>query len=253
MPDAVQSEAPVQSEASQDDTAGVPLKSVKTASTASISSKHTLPFHMPSFHPQMPHFKSLFHSPSHPDGPSWWWHHHSGAKVWHPHVMPRFDMYETSAAFVVEGELPGSRARAHMTLEWMQPRTLLIQGTLDSTGIFGPQPPEDDREAGAAKPEATNGTEEISIAEPTEEDVKKFKEVSEEDTNDIFATSGSEVTKGAVRSWMSERCIGPYFRSFTFPSAVDEKSIKAVLRDGLLTVTIPKDADLETKGIPIHL
>ncbi|KAB8234385.1 Hsp20/alpha crystallin family protein [Aspergillus alliaceus] len=40
--------------------------------------------------------------------------------------------------------------------------------------------------------------------------------------------------------WISERSTGDFRRSFSFPSTVDPENTRARLRDGVLSVTIPK-------------
>lgn len=50
-----------------------------------------------------------------------------------------------------------------------------------------------------------------------------------------------------------ERFYGSFTRSFSLPETVDEASIKAESKDGILTLTLPKQAPKETlKKIEIH-
>lgn len=44
-------------------------------------------------------------------------------------------------------------------------------------------------------------------------------------------------------SWISERSIGTFQRSFTFPSPVNQNAIHAHLQDGILSITVPKAAE----------
>ena len=50
-----------------------------------------------------------------------------------------------------------------------------------------------------------------------------------------------------------ERSYGAFARSFTLPSAVDDKRIEAEFRDGVLTVHLPKTAEAGTNGKPIEI
>ncbi|KAI9925945.1 hypothetical protein MW887_005751 [Aspergillus wentii] len=53
--------------------------------------------------------------------------------------------------------------------------------------------------------------------------------------------------------WISERSMGDFRRSFSFPSPVDRDATHAHLRDGILTVTVPKTMKHEeTKKITIE-
>jgi len=50
-----------------------------------------------------------------------------------------------------------------------------------------------------------------------------------------------------------ERFYGSFTRSFSLPETIDEASIKAESKDGILTLTLPKQAPQETlKKIEIH-
>jgi HSP20 family molecular chaperone IbpA len=55
------------------------------------------------------------------------------------------------------------------------------------------------------------------------------------------------------RRLLSERFIGEFMRSFTFPMEVDADDMKASLSDGLLRITVLKTADTvtEAKRIPV--
>lgn len=50
-----------------------------------------------------------------------------------------------------------------------------------------------------------------------------------------------------------ERNYGAFSRSFTLPTAVDDKRIKAEFHDGLLTVHVPKSAEAKSNGKPIEI
>ncbi|KAE8363219.1 HSP20-like chaperone [Aspergillus caelatus] len=53
--------------------------------------------------------------------------------------------------------------------------------------------------------------------------------------------------------WVSERSMGDFRRSFCFPSPVDRDATHAHLRDGILTVTVPKTMKHEeTKKITVE-
>ncbi|KAF7589557.1 hypothetical protein BBP40_004181 [Aspergillus hancockii] len=63
-----------------------------------------------------------------------------------------------------------------------------------------------------------------------------------------------EVTKAEnkPRFWVSERSIGEFHRSFTFPSRVDQDSVKASLKNGILSLVVPKAAAHGAKKITIE-
>ncbi|HEY7234144.1 MAG TPA: Hsp20/alpha crystallin family protein [Gemmatimonadaceae bacterium] len=50
-----------------------------------------------------------------------------------------------------------------------------------------------------------------------------------------------------------ERSYGSFTRTFALPRAVDDKHIKAEFHDGVLTVHLPKSADMKRNGKPIDI
>ena len=48
-----------------------------------------------------------------------------------------------------------------------------------------------------------------------------------------------------------ERTYGSFTRSFTLPEGIDDAAIHADLRDGVLTVLVPKKPEAQPKKIPV--
>ena len=40
--------------------------------------------------------------------------------------------------------------------------------------------------------------------------------------------------------WVSERSVGDFMRTFNFPSAVDQEKCKASMKNGILSIKVPK-------------
>ena len=54
--------------------------------------------------------------------------------------------------------------------------------------------------------------------------------------------------------WVSERSVGEFSRSFNFPSAIDEEKAEAKLKNGVLSLTVPKSASAKnTKKVPVQI
>jgi len=49
-----------------------------------------------------------------------------------------------------------------------------------------------------------------------------------------------------------ERRFGPYFRALVLPSAVDSSRIKAIYKDGLLEIRLPKREEAKPRAIPVE-
>ena len=73
-------------------------------------------------------------------------------------------------------------------------------------------------------------------------------------SNGVLTISGSkkeETERKEQEMHIVERSYGAFRRSFTLPCAVDEATVKADFKDGVLRVTLPKMAEPEGKKIEI--
>ena len=62
----------------------------------------------------------------------------------------------------------------------------------------------------------------------------------------------SAVEKKDLTCHRVERFFGKFYRSFTFPTAVNAEKISAAYKDGILTVSVPKAEETKPKQITIH-
>jgi len=83
----------------------------------------------------------------------------------------------------------------------------------------------------------------------------KSNEVDISITDEVVTVRG-ERTPGhdaADERHFTKECYwGPFSRSYVLPIAVNADQAKAVLKDGLLRITIPKDDKVKTKSIKIN-
>ncbi|KAJ5151432.1 30 kDa heat shock protein [Penicillium canariense] len=126
---------------------------------------------------------------------------------------PRFDVRESEEAFHLDGELPGI-AQKDIDIEFTDPQTLVVKGRTE-------------REYSTAEPEEQAGTEQA------------------------VATT-EKASKVSHRYWASERSVGEFSRSFSFPNGIDQDKVKASLKNGILSVTVPKSTASATKKITIE-
>jgi len=54
-----------------------------------------------------------------------------------------------------------------------------------------------------------------------------------------------------AKYWLSERSVGEFSRSFNFPTQVDQDSVTANFKDGILNILVPKVKKHESKRIAI--
>lgn len=138
---------------------------------------------------------------------------------------PNFDVHETDKAYILEGELPGLEDKRAIHLEFTDPQTLLVRGRIERSHQIG-QPP---RVTEAEDSETSKGKNQ-------EEKAKSHEENGQE--NGGKQESGHKNQQ--PRYWVSERSVGEFQRSFSFPTPVDVDNVKAGLEHGILKVTVPK-------------
>ena len=144
---------------------------------------------------------------------------------------PRFDVKETKDAYELHGDLPGIEQQ-DINIEWSTPDTLAISGRVERHSEKGTPP---------KVVEAAEASEEKSH-QPTVEDEPEAEGSKKEETAVATTETAQEVQKRPEESkfWLSERSVGEYHRSFTFPAPVDHDSVKASLKNGVLSVVVPK-------------
>jgi HSP20 family protein len=160
---------------------------------------------------------------------------------------PRFDLKEIKDAYVLEGELPGVD-QANISIEFTDEHTLVVSGRSEVV-----------REEGS-RPEA--------IEDASTKDQAAIKDAPRkatvEDEDGGAATPSAEVSTQVVKPdenqkkdpehtyWVSERVSGSFTRSFSFPARVKQDEVKASLKNGILTITVPKAGAPESRRITIE-
>lgn len=130
---------------------------------------------------------------------------------------PKFDVKEAKDNYVLEGELPGIDQK-DVVIEFSDEQTLTIRGRTERTKEEGTKP--------------TPATEVDGKGEPVQESASK----------EVAATGPNEVAKHEPQHtyWVSERSVGEFARSFSFPNPVDQENVKASMRNGILSIVVPK-------------
>lgn len=157
---------------------------------------------------------------------------------------PRFDVREVKEAYHLDGELPGINQK-DIEIEFTDPQTLVIKGKVERE--YNTTNAEE-----TAEKESTSGASTPSH-QPTVED-----EVEGKDSAAVVTkpdTTTKQVSKPAApdyKYWVSERSIGQFHRTFNFPERVDQDGVRASLKDGILSVVVPKAAAPALKKIRIE-
>ncbi|KAF2221832.1 heat shock protein 30 [Elsinoe ampelina] len=160
--------------------------------------------------------------------------------------QPRFDVKESKEAYELEGELPGIDQK-DVSIEFTDPQTLQIRGRTEKSYEAGTRPGIEGQEQGRItdaekyhKPSVEEDDTTMSGANP---DAKQSTEVSTETKQQEAPTH---------RYWVSERSVGEFSRSFNFPTRVDQEKVKASLKNGVLSILVPKAAAPVARRINIE-
>jgi HSP20 family molecular chaperone IbpA len=147
---------------------------------------------------------------------------------------PRFDVRESKDAYHLDGELPGI-AQKDIEIEFSDPQTLNIKGR--AVREYHSNNVDNETEnANAPKP--------ASVEDENNDNDKAVQKTSDK----------KEVSKPAnnYKYWVSERSVGEFHRAFNFPSRVDQDGVKASLKNGVLSVLVPKAAPPASRKISIE-
>jgi len=151
---------------------------------------------------------------------------------------PKFDVSETKEAYQLHGELPGIDQK-DVNIEWTDGNTLTISGRTESHSESGS--PEQGKITGDASSESH---------QPTVED-EAGASAEEPSTTEVAKADSQELAKDQRKFWVTERSVGEFHRSFSFPARVDQDAVKASLKNGILEITVPKAAKPTARKVEI--
>jgi len=150
-------------------------------------------------------------------------------------IQPKFDICETGDSFELHGELPGM-SKENVHIDFTDPQSMLISGKLERTYTAGTPP------AGRIEGTALSG----AITE--DENAREFSNGTSIEKNLGDVERSADKTK----YWLTERSVGAFSRSFNFPTPIDQDAVSASLKDGVLSVVVPKAKKAETRRITIN-
>ena len=169
---------------------------------------------------------------------------------------PKFDVKELPQFYELHGELAGVDQN-DVELEFTDSQTLSIRGRSNRSYES------DTRPAGVVDASDVSAT---TIVEGGEVNEHKSHQATVEDENAPKETQEamesepmSAEAKGAEekaateqsRYWVSERSVGEFSRSFSFPVRVDQDSVRASMKNGVLSIVVPKAKKAESRKITI--
>lgn len=152
---------------------------------------------------------------------------------------PKFDVRETETTYELHGELAGID-RENVNIEFTEPQTLIIRGKVERSYTLGTP---GQNGASASHPHK------VTVEEATEDGKEKH-------STEVAKTGDKHLTKtkapAAVKYWVSERSIGEFSRTFSFPSQVDQENVSANLNNGILSVVVPKAKKQGVRRVAIN-
>jgi HSP20 family molecular chaperone IbpA len=147
---------------------------------------------------------------------------------------PKFDVKETKDAYELHGEFPGIEQK-DINIEWTDANTLSIHGRHEEKKETGQRP-------------------QGFIEEPKKKDRQPSVEDEGAETQ-VAKKGGQEVAKKGEHEpkyWVSERSVGEFHRTFAFPAPVDQDAVKASLKNGILSIVVPKSQAPQPRRVKIE-
>ena len=199
-------------------------------------------------------------------------------------------MREVGSAYELQGELPGIEQK-DLQIEFVDERTLVIRGRTTNeyssqsgdeetaaaattttkaveagdaavdnaeaktaTNYRRPSVQEEEEyvDAGAEASDASGGAKTPNTTNASGAEVAAEQSQSQSQSKDVAPSSSSSAEQPNFKYWISERSVGEFERRFSFPGRVDQDAVKASLKNGVLSVVVPKIVAREARRIQIE-
>ena len=176
----------------------------------------------------------------------------NGRRTGLPSWQPKFDIRETADNYELHGELPGMN-KEHVQIEFTDPQTMLIRGKVERTYTAG-SPPAGHLEDASVSGAITEGDEAKNSHRATVEDEDADADKSQKSASQevVRKKGGDKQPADKAKYWLTERSIGEFSRSFNFPSRIEQDSVSANFKDGILSIVVPKAKKHESRRIAIN-
>jgi HSP20 family molecular chaperone IbpA len=159
-------------------------------------------------------------------------HHRSHLKTF----SPKFDVKEVADAYELHGELPGIEQK-DVEIEFTDAQTLTVKGRSERSYTSG-TPPAGFVEGPAATGAITEGGE--SNDHPKGHKATVEDEDAAKETTTEVVKAQEQPKEPEAKFWVSERSVGEFSRSFSFPVRVDQDAVQASMKNGILSIVVPK-------------
>lgn len=174
---------------------------------------------------------------------------------------PRFDVREAGNSYQLQGEVPGFQ-QEDLSLEFSDERTLVIRGRTGNESTKANEAAEAVEAVKAVENDDAkdNGSEKsVNYKKPSAEEEEEYVDAGAESegaktpasTNAEVAPAAEKAAEPSFKYWVNERSVGEFERRFSFPGRIELDNVKASLKNGILSVAIPK-ALKESRRITIE-
>lgn len=167
------------------------------------------------------------------------------------HFRPKFDVAETEAAYELFGDLPGV-SQQDLDVEFPDAQTLTVRGKVVR------RQPESTTTAEAAEPTTVASDDDAASTKGKQasvEDDDEYMQVEKQGEQEAAPAEPAAAPKPEAPKFKFhslERKLGNFSRTFTFPAAVDTDAVRANLKDGVLSITVPKSTKPSAKKVFIQ-
>ncbi|KAJ6186942.1 hypothetical protein N7519_001850 [Penicillium mononematosum] len=161
---------------------------------------------------------------------------------------PAFDVREFTNAYYLDGELPGVD-QSNIEIEFTDPHTLVIKGHTDRE-YNNNNDNNDNNDASSSRSSSPAGWHQATVEDEDAESTSSADTAASK-TASASASHTEKTETDKPHFWAKERSVGDFQRTFSFTARVDQDSVRASLKNGVLSVVVPKEPTPTPKKIPI--
>lgn len=173
-------------------------------------------------------------------------HHHRHQPVAIRSFTPNFDVRELNHGFYLDGELPGADQN-NIEIEFSDPNTLVIKGRVERN-YNNTNSDEKNTEAEEQNSDTSSNKSYQATVEDEEDETSNFTPAKPSTEK----TVANKQHRPSYKYRVSERSVGEFHRTFTFPTRIDQDAVKASLRNGVLSLAVPKEPAPKMKKVRIE-
>jgi HSP20 family molecular chaperone IbpA len=169
---------------------------------------------------------------------------------------PKFDVKEVGETYELHGELPGVEQK-DIEIEFSDDHTISIKGRTERSYQSGTPPAgfvEGPTSGGAITEAGENGHSSKDHHATVEDEAanKTNTDVAKKSNTDVTKKEPEHAKKPQDKFWVSERSVGEFSRSFSFPVRVDQDAVRASMKNGILSIVVPKAKKQSSRKITIN-